>query len=135
MPVARLSQPYPFTLAVEKLELPVHLGVTPEEQAQPQTVHAWVKLYYPAAPDAAGQDSADYLCYDHLCRMLRDVAAQRPVALVEFLAGELYRAVRGVAPPEVGIRIRLHKPLPATLVGYAVEGAAVEYTDLPEGLA
>ena len=135
MPVSRLSQPYPFSLSIDKLALQVYLGVTPQEQATPQTVHAWVKLYYPVVPNALRADAADYQCYDRLCRRLRDIAAAQPVALVEFLLGELYRAIRDEVPEEVKIRIRLHKPLPESLVGYAVEGAAAEYTDLPEGLA
>lgn len=135
MPVSRLSQPYPFTLSVEQLEMPVHLGVTVEEQAVAQTVYASVVLYYPAAPDAAAQDASAYQCYDSLCKKLLAVAAAQPVALIEFLVGELYRVLRAEVPPEVKIRVRLHKPLPESLVGYRVRGATAEYTDLLEGLA
>lgn len=134
MSASRISQPYPFSLSIDKLELPVHLGVTAEEQATAQTVLASVVLYYPTVPDASTQDASDYQCYDSLCQQLRDVAAARPVALIEFLVGELYRATRAAVPPEVKIRIRLHKPLPESLVGYVVDGATAEYTDLPEGV-
>lgn len=135
MPSQRLTQPYPFTLAVNRLSLPVHLGVTPQEQAEAQTVYADVMLYYPTIPDANSSDIADYQCYDALCRVMLEVAARQPVALIEFLLGELYRALRAEVPPEVKLRVALHKPLPPELVGYAVEGATVEYTDLAEGLA
>lgn len=135
MPVSRISQPYPFCLSIDGLELQVRLGVTPEEQIVPQTVRVWVTLYYPAVPNALQDDAADYQCYDRLCRKLHDVAAMQPFALVEFLVGELYRVIRDDVPGEVKIRIRLHKPLPESLVGYKVEGATAEYTDLPEGLA
>lgn len=134
MSTSRISQPYPFSLSIDRLELSAHLGVTAEEQATAQTVFAWVTLYYPTVPDASVQDAADYQCYDALCRSLREVAAARPVALIEFLIGELYRTARATVPPEVKIRVRLHKPLPKSLVGYAVEGAVAEYTDLPEGV-
>lgn len=134
MPVSRLSQPYPFSLAIDKLELPVHLGVTPEEQAEAQHVYLWLTLYYPTIPDAAQQDGDAYHCYDSLCQHLRAVAMAQPVALIEFLLAALYRAAREQVPPEVKLRLRLHKPLPQSLVGYVVEGASVEYTDLPEGV-
>lgn len=134
MPASRISQPYPFSLAIDKLALDVHLGVTPEEQAETQRVYAWLTLYYPTVPDASAQDASQYQCYDALCQKMRAVVAEKPIALIEFLVGELYRAIRPEVDAEARIRIRLHKPLPESLVGYTVEGASAEYTDLPEGL-
>lgn len=135
MPVQRLSQPYPFRLGIERLALPVRLGVTEAERAAEQTVYADVRLYYPFSPEAQSRDAADYQCYDALCRAMLDVVREKPVELIEFLVGELYRVLRGMVPPEVKLHVRLHKPLPESLVGYAVQGATAEYTDLPEGLA
>lgn len=134
MPAQRLSQPYPFCLSIERLALPVSLGVTQEERATKQTVYADVKLYYPFSPEAQGRDAADYQCYDSLCKAMLQVAAARPVELIEFLVGELYRYLRAQVEPEVKLHVRLHKPLPKSLVGYEVQGATAEYTDLPEGL-
>lgn len=135
MPIQRLTQPYPFCLNINRLALPVHLGVTAQERAQPQTVYADVRLYYPMVPDASQQDAADYQCYDALCQSMLALTREKPVELIEFLAGELYRCLRAQIPPEVKIHVALHKPLPASLVGYEVQGATVEYTDLLEGLA
>jgi FolB domain-containing protein len=134
MPVQRLSQPYPFSLAIDTLAVPVHLGVTAEEQEQAQTVYVDLRLYYPTIPDAKYTDSVQYLCYDGLCQSLLEAARRQPVALIEFLLGELYRTARAQVPAEVKIHMALHKPLPQALVGYTVKGATVEYTDLPEGL-
>lgn len=130
MPVQRLSQPYPFCLRIDRLTVPVHLGVTEEERQAEQTVFVWVRLYYPYVPAPS-----DYQCYDALCQSLLEEARQKPVELVETLVMNLYRCLRRQIPPEVPIRIKLHKPLPVSLVGYEVEGATVEYTDLLEGLA
>lgn len=130
MPVQRLSQPYPFCLSIDRLAVPVHLGVPEEERREEQTVYVWVKLYYPYIPSGS-----DYQCYDSLCQSLLATARQKPVELVETLIMDLYRCLRRQIPSEVPIHVKLHKPLPASLVGYEVEGATVEYTDLLEGLA
>lgn len=134
MPAQRLTQPYPFCLHIERLALPVHLGVTEAERDNAQTVYADVQLYYPAAPDASMQDVSDYQCYDSLCKAMLATAQEKPVQLIEFLVGELYRCLREQIDPVVKIRVRLHKPLPKSLVGYEVGGATAEYTDLLEGL-
>lgn len=135
MPIQRLSQPYPFCLGIDRLALPVHLGVTEAEREHAQTVYADVRLYYPAAPDASAQDAAEYQCYDSLCKSLLATAQAQPTHLIEFLVGALYRCLRTQVPSEVKIRVTLHKPLPKSLVGYDVQGATAEYTDLLEGLA
>lgn len=121
---------YPFSLAVERLALPVYLGAGDEERAVEQTVYVSLTLFYPKAPDAAQQDAAEYLCYDGLCQSLLAVAAREPFHLIEFLAAELFRTVREAAPKECKVWLRLQKPLPVSLVGYAVEGAAIELSDL-----
>lgn len=135
MPIQRLSQPYPFCLSINQLALPVHLGVTEQERAEPQTVYADVRLYYPAAPAASQNDAADYQCYDALCQSMLALVRKEPIELIEFLVGALYRCLRAQVPDEVKIRVTLHKPLPQSLVGYEVQGATAEYTDLLEGLA
>lgn len=130
MPVQRLSQPYPFCLRIERLAVPVRLGVTEEERREEQTVYIWVRLYYPYVPG-----DSDYQCYDSLCQSLLETARQKPVELVETLIMDLYHCLRRQIPSEVPIHVKLHKPLPPSLVGYEVGGASVEYTDLPEGVA
>lgn len=138
MSVSRLSQPYPFSLSIDKLALPVHLGVTEAERAEPQTVYADVRLLFPTIPNANHTDAAEFLCYDTLCQALLKVAQEKPVQLIEFLLGELYRCARAHVSAhvsaEVKLHLKLHKPLPQTLVGYQVDGATVEYTDLCGGL-
>lgn len=130
MPVQRLSQPYPFCLRIDRLAVPVHLGVTEDERREPQTVYVSVRLYYPTIPSGR-----DYQCYDSLCQSLLEEARQKPVELIETLIMDLYRCLRRQIPSEVPVHVSLHKPLPVALVGYEVEGATVEYTDLLEGLA
>jgi FolB domain-containing protein len=134
MPIQRLSQPYPFCLSINKLTLPVHVGITAEEREKPQMLLVDVKLYYPTTPDASRNDAADYHCYDSLCKHLLARAQARPVELIEFLVGELYRCLREHIPDEVKIHVAVHKPLPSSLVGYEVQGATAEYTDLDEGI-
>ncbi|MCH2546325.1 MAG: dihydroneopterin aldolase [Alphaproteobacteria bacterium] len=134
MPHQRLTQPYPFCLNIDQLSLPVHLGVTEAEQEHAQTVYMDMRLYYPTVPDANSNDGQEYLCYDALCQQMLDAAQSKPIALIEFLLGELYRAARAIIPNEIKIYIKISKPLPESLMGYAVQSAAVEYTDLLEGL-
>lgn len=135
MPIQRLTQPYPFCLSINQLALPVRLGVTERERAHPQTVYADVRLYYPAEPEASRHDATGYQCYDALCQSMLALVQEKPIELIEFLVGALYRCLRAQIPREVKIRVTLHKPLPESLVGYQVQGASVEYTDLLEGLA
>ena len=125
---------YPFSLQVDALTVPVTLGVGDEERAAKQDVRVWVKLFYPKPPAAAGQDMADYLCYDDLCARLLTAAAAKPYHLIEFLCADFFRLLRSMAPEEVRLWIKVQKSLPQGLVAYDVEGASVIYTDLPEGV-
>lgn len=119
---------FPFILSVERLAVPLYLGAGDEERSNEQTVYLSVKLHYPTAPASAGVDGADYLCYDTLCKKLLAVAAKQPYQLIEYLSAELLRAVQAEVSPDVLIVLILQKPLPFLLVGYDVQGAAVEVT-------
>lgn len=124
------SAAYPFVLSVERLALPVHLGEGKAEREARQTVYLSLAVLYPQAPDAARQDGAPFLCYDTLCQSLLATATKAPVQLIEFLASELFRTVRQAAPEDCRVWLRLQKPLPKSLVGYEVAGAAVEICDI-----
>lgn|GEM_PF-5154142 len=117
---------YPFVLAIERLAIPLFLGAGEEERSNAQTVYLSVKLHYPSLPVSAEVDGADYLCYDTLCQKLLAVAAKQPYQLIEYLSAELLRAIQAEVPPTVLITLTLQKPLPFLLVGYDVQGAAVE---------
>lgn len=121
---------FPFTLTIERLAVPVFLGVGEEERRARQIVYVSVKLSYPHRPDATAQDASDYLCYDGLCQQILAVAAEKPVQLIEFLAAEIFRSLRATVPAQAYLTLKLHKPLPVSLVGYEVEGATVELTDM-----
>ncbi len=125
---------YPFSLQIDALRIPVHLGVTAQERADPQTVTLWLKGFYAAAPDAAESDDAEYLCYDGLCQALLACAESQEFQLVEYLTAELFNAARAQIPQSVRLWMRVQKPLPPSLVGYEVEGASVVMSDLPEGV-
>jgi FolB domain-containing protein len=121
-----MSIDHPFSLSVNRLALPVFLGVGEEERSRQQTVYISVTLAYGQTPDCMRDDAADYFCYDTLCRKLLETAASRQWSLIEYLANKLLRAVRQSAPAQADIRLKLHKPLPVSLVGYEVDGATVE---------
>lgn len=121
---------YPFVLSIDELSVPVHLGVTEDERRYATTVSVWVKLFYSFPPDAVRQDDAEYLDYDHICHALLSCAGSQSFQLLEFLTSALYAEIRGLAPDGVGVWIRVHKPLPLSLVGYEVKGASAVITDM-----
>lgn len=120
------SETYPFILSIERLAVPLFLGAGEAERSNEQTVYLSVKLHYPAPPASAEVDGADYLCYDALCKKLLSVATKQPYQLIEYLSAELLRTVQAEVSPDVYIVLTLQKPLPFLLVGYDVQGAAVE---------
>ena len=122
---------YPFILSVDALQVPVHLGVTEDERATPTTVQVWVKLFYTIPPDAVRQDDAEYLCYEKLCRRLLQMVEGAEFQLLEFLTSELYAEVRELAPEDVGVWLKVKKPLPMELIGCHVEGASATLSDVP----
>lgn len=122
---------YPFMLSVDALRIPVNLGVTEAERMEETTVTVWVKLFYTIPPDAARQDDADYLCYEVVCKKLLKLAASQEFQLLEFLTSELYSEVRELAPADVGVWVKVKKPLPPSLVNCIVEGACAILTDVP----
>lgn len=124
--IAVSAETYPFVLAIERLAIPLYLGAGEDERSNEQTVYLSVKLHYPAPPASSDVDGADYLCYDTLCKKLLGVAAKQPYQLIEYLSAELLRAIQVEVPPSVLITLNLQKPLPFLLVGYDVQGAAVE---------
>lgn len=120
---------YPFSLAIERLAVPVFLGVGEEERQNKQEIFLSIKIGYSEKPKEINEDMGEYVCYDTLCQKLLAVAAQKPYHLIEYLSSELMKAVRNHVPAHADVWLKLQKPLPVSLVGYQIEGAAVELFD------
>lgn len=120
---------YPVNLKIKGLQIPVHLGVGEEEREEAQMVTVDVEIHYPTPPETLNDDDGDYFCYDTLCQQLIGKASEKPVKLLEFLAGELFALIRATAPSPARISLSVRKPLPQSLVGYVVDSACITISD------
>jgi FolB domain-containing protein len=123
------AQAYASVLSLNALSVKVSLGVTQEERSRPQDVRIDVRFYLPAAPAAATDDEAKYICYHGIGEKVKALCARKPYRLIEYLTHEIYRLLRGAVPRQVKIGITLTKPV----IGLASArgGASYTYTDLP----
>lgn len=123
------EQAYPCALAINRLKAEVRLGVSAEERAAPQEVEIDVRFYLPSPPAAATDDDGKYICYHSLGQKIHALCAQREYRLIEYLAHEIYRLLRGKVPEEVKLWVKLRKlHLP---LSYMEGGASYSFTDLP----
>ena len=102
--------------------VPVRLGWTAGERAEPQPVGVDLEIRFVEPPPACRTDDlADTVDYGALPRLVADVAAAGEVRLIERLCRAIYDAVRAQLPRHAGLDVSVTKrpPLPG------VEGGAV----------
>jgi dihydroneopterin aldolase len=124
---------YAHQLAVNRLQVPAHIGFYTGERAKPQPVEICFRLYFPEAPPFTTDDNADFFDYGQLCKVLTDYIASREFNLVEYMASALFRQLRaeldGRGGADIKIWLRLNKiaaPVPG-LTG----GATYTHCDIP----
>ena len=99
-------------LNINELCLPVHLGCSPEEKSAPQEVCFSIEVEFPKPPPGETTDRLkDTICYDEICKTLRDYIKDRPFNLIEKLARESLSVLRKKYP-SVLIRLTLYKKAP-----------------------
>lgn len=97
-------------LAINNLELNIHLGWPDEERLQKQTVWLDVKMQFHAAPKACASDQLDdTVCYQQLIGNLRQHLAEKQFRLVEHLTHDIYDFIQAAAPKETKISVVLTK--------------------------
>ena len=99
-------------LNINELSLFVYLGCSPEERSVLQEVRLSIEVDFPIAPPGETTDCLkDTLCYDGICRILRDYVKDRQFHLIEKIARECLSVLRKKYP-SVFIRLTLYKKAP-----------------------
>jgi 7,8-dihydroneopterin aldolase/epimerase/oxygenase len=82
-------------LIIEKLNLHVKLGHTPEERQLPQKVCVRIKLAFDRLPNACINDKlAHTLCYASLAKDLQQFCDRQSFKLIEALTYQLYQFLK-----------------------------------------
>jgi len=126
---------FPYCISLNKLEFPVLLGATASEQAQPQHVSLYIKIFFAQIPDGTNDDKGNYLCYDELAKIVLNYVNNQTFHLIEYLTMQIYNKIREHINQKTGIEIgsqtkiwlKLSKTPP---VSYKIESTSFEYTDL-----
>lgn len=127
---------YPYTLKVNRLTVPMHLGVPDEERVNPQEVEVSLWLHFAHPLSCWEEDAAGFVNYDDLCKATLAFAASREFKLIEHFTCALHAHLRellaeilGEGAQGVPLSIKMHKPnLP---VAHRVQGSSFYYSDLP----
>lgn len=105
------------------VELTLNLGVPQEERAVPQTISADIELEFDTRAAALSDDFQLTVDYAAVHGLAVRVAASRPFALIESLAGEMAVAILAEFPV-TSVRILIRKP--QALRAKGVDWAGVE---------
>jgi dihydroneopterin aldolase len=101
-------------LEVLAYRIPVSLGCTAQERAEPQDVDFDVRIQFKQSVAGAWSDRLeDTLCYSSLCGRIEAIARARPYHLVESLARDVFEALRALVPEsQARLQVRVHKLRP-----------------------
>lgn len=131
---------YLSCLSINRLRLPVHLGVGEGERERPQAVEVTARFYFPQLPVCAQDDeSSTFICYDSISSSLLDYVQGKEFRFIEYLCMDMYRVIRTHLDETLGeeeaqairVWVKLHKC--AAPVPYALDGAHFIFSDLPAG--
>lgn len=126
---------YASCFVIERLALDASIGLYAEERAQSQPVAISARLYFPALPDATGDDDAVFIDYAAFCATLVKTVERQHFQLIEYMAHELFKQGRSYlnahGAQEIALWIKLTKCKPA--VAYLEQGASFVLSDLPPG--
>lgn len=118
-----------MTLNLHDIRLFARLGCTADERAVPQPVRIELSIFFAELPEAMHRDEAEFICYDKLTSILREVVEKGEYRLIEFLAGECFRAIGQQLEPGMQLWLKLTKCEPP--VPEIHGGASVVCSDVP----
>lgn len=99
-------------LNINELSLFVHLGCSPKEKTTLQEVQLSIEIEFPKTPPGETTDCLkDTLCYDEICKTIKDYIKDRQFNLIEKMARECLTVLHKKYP-SVSIRMTLHKKTP-----------------------
>lgn len=109
------------SLYINGFELHVHLGLSDEERAQPQTVVLDIQLKFSEPPKACATDQLeDTYCYSTLTQWIAKQLQEKQFHLLEHLAHEIYQLIKNHISDQTQIQLCITKfPPIAGLTGGA----------------
>ncbi len=126
---------YGSVFSINRLRVEALIGLHAYEHTKRQPVDICVRLYFSEPPAATGDDNAAVLDYSAIAERLSALATKQHYRLIEYLAQQLFDAVRAYADAHGGqavkLWVRLTKVSPA--VPFLREGASLVLSDLPAG--
>ena len=120
---------YNNVLSINSLGVDVRLGISKEEQKNPQRIILDIRFYMPAVMSSSVDDKGEYICYHGISEKIYALCISKEFRLIEYLAQEVYRLIRRETADEVKLWVKLHKT--RILLSYVEEGSSYTYTDLP----
>lgn len=100
-------------LAVLGIRIPVRLGCLPGEQDEPQAVEFDVTVRFAQAPAATRTDDlGGTVDYAMVVQCISETVEDRRFHLVEYLASEVFGALRSELSPEHGLELQVRKVAP-----------------------
>jgi dihydroneopterin aldolase len=97
-------------LEILEYEIPVHLGCTEAERANPQSVAFDTRIAFAETPPGTQTDRiGDTLCYASVCETIRATAQGKSWNLIEALGRAVYEALHASTRIDCGIEISVHK--------------------------
>jgi FolB domain-containing protein len=126
---------YHYCFSINRLRLAVRLGCEAPERKNPQPVEAEARVYFPTKPTCVTDDNGKFIDYAGLCSCISEVAEHAEFKLLEYLAGESFKALRRYLDDEGEKDAKLWLKLTkcAAPVAYLEGGASFVLTDLPAG--
>lgn len=98
------------TLALNKLELHVHLGWPDEEREEIQTILANIDIVFSEPPKACVTDNLhDTFCYADIIEKIKIGIANKKFRLIEHLAQDIYHLITKQLPDDARVMVHLTK--------------------------
>ena len=97
-------------LEIKSLVLPVYIGLAKEERKKAQDISFHVTLGFAQAPEDEQTDELENsVCYFKVCERIRQLIAHNTFSLIEKLACDTLVALKKDLPPDVSVRVCVHK--------------------------
>jgi 7,8-dihydroneopterin aldolase/epimerase/oxygenase len=91
------------TLQINKLVLPINIGVTTEERATPQDIEFNITIHFTSLPKACSSDHInDTICYASLVETIKSLCSNKEFHLIEHLCSSVYEQIKlSLSPTDI----------------------------------
>jgi len=101
---------YPAILALDRLHLMLSLGVTEEERKVPQSVHLYLRVFFPTLPPSCLNDKLDdTICYDKIVQQVQEYCRNKEFRLLEYVCFQLHTHLRSSIDPSIKLWLKIVK--------------------------